>query len=1007
MKRPILMLLVGGLLLLSPSRCSGVFFELFRTPTGHANDLPSYDPDGSDLTNMMQTAAGIWADVIKDSHDIRIFYRWEDFTTDEDPANDNSSGQMIGSTVKTDGSGRIIEATIRMNKNRTFWVDPSPLDHSEFDVGATLYRDLTPDRQLGWYAGNIPDPLEVGYGGPRKPETVDNQGFPDVNNTKLADADRDLLTLALHELGHALGVNVQVSLGLSEVSDGDYDIDTDLVAGLDFDVSSESTTNGHLNPSSVASSPILMYGGSLASFSFRRLPSATDVIAMGTVNDWTSIDLHRQDWLAQHGFWDPGEGESQGWIGNHTPDEEDDAFVRNGGTVDVIASGGHVENLTVAEHSTVDVNANSLIVDDQTSVEFGSLIQIEGGTLQTQFIFLGGRIEGYGSLQIGGNGANLGSGGTVTATDNKTLTIAPAFDLHVAGDLKATTGSLKLAAPSTSLNGLLEVHGGRIADVGLLTVDSFGVVLLDGSGPGTASIKTAGIETIEIQGELTARGEAEVDSRLKTVGGAEMHVESGGFLTLRDVTDLDGGMIQVDEFALVILEGLTTFSAGQIDVADNSSMLVKAPFEYAGGTITGDADIRHEGNVLVSDDTVIEANIFDMDGAPDTPDHFFTVTAHANLTLNVSKIESTDFVDGYDGTFTVRGRATMNTASPWRLDGELVLQSVGLGVAEMAGSKQFVDGTVTVDGNAAILSDVSFNTSASVQLPSTDDELDLRGETTYAGGNYLGMGTIRQTGDAFVTQDTLVFVDRFDLDGTFHNSTTTINDGVKFSLLADHLDGPPGFVDQFDGVLNIAGELFVANQPNEWTMDGHLHFDDGVVSGAHVIVTGTVVGNGIFAPILSNQGLLAPGDSPGSLTMQSDLIHEPGGTVRLEIAGLEDFQFDQIIVQEDLELLGGFLEIVFIDKFAPLQGQSFSLITVGGNASGDFDSINILNLADGFEFSTKLVDVGGLTAYQLTALSDGQFVPEPPGPVLIVSCILASLLFRPSRFSFGVASRYV
>ena len=96
----------------------------------------------------------------------------------------------------------------------------------------------------------------------------------------------------------------------------------------------------------------------------RRLPSATDVLAIATSPSpgWTDIDLPRQDFLGGADW-----NTAFNWEGNQVPGIFDDAFVRTGGSV-TMSDNGAVDNLLVGDGSDVRTNGFNLIVVDKTTV---------------------------------------------------------------------------------------------------------------------------------------------------------------------------------------------------------------------------------------------------------------------------------------------------------------------------------------------------------------------------------------------------------------------------------------------------------------------------------------------------------------------------------------------------------------------------------------------------------------------------------------------------------------
>jgi hypothetical protein len=88
--------------------------------------------------------------------------------------------------------------------------------------------------------------------------------------------------------------------------------------------------------------------------------------------------------------------------------------------------------------------------------------------------------------------------------------------------------------------------------------------------------------------------------------------------------------------------------------------------------------------------------------------------------------------------------------------------------------------------------------------------------------------------------------------------------------------------------------------------------------------------------------------------------------------------------------LDGTLLLEFIDGFAPRQGDEFKFLDVGGALGGAFASVEVRNLAAGFQFDLR-PDAGGLT---MVALNDGVFVPEPATLAMLCAGMLATLLRR-------------
>ena len=126
----------------------------------------------------------------------------------------------------------------------------------------------------------------------------------------------------------------------------------------------------------------------------------------------------------------------------------------------------------------------------------------------------------------------------------------------------------------------------------------------------------------------------------------------------------------------------------------------------------------------------------------------------------------------------------------------------------------------------------------------------------------------------------------------------------------------------------------------------------------------TLQGSGALDANLDNQGTLAPGNSPGTISV---VDFTNSGTLQIELAGTADTEFDRIVVTGSADL-GGSLEVTLLDGFLPESGDRFQFIEGdSSNWSGDFASFTGLELAGGLELIPVLTDSG----YELLALSTG------------------------------------
>jgi hypothetical protein len=116
---------------------------------------PSFDPDGSKLKAVFQAAEAIWEDILEGGGTQVVDYSW---------GPNDAFGTTIQPTIFS-------VADITMSDADIWYIDPTSLDHSEYDFGGTgaspefygqsLYRDLNAENQDRWFDGIPPGLLEV------------------------------------------------------------------------------------------------------------------------------------------------------------------------------------------------------------------------------------------------------------------------------------------------------------------------------------------------------------------------------------------------------------------------------------------------------------------------------------------------------------------------------------------------------------------------------------------------------------------------------------------------------------------------------------------------------------------------------------------------------------------------------------------------------------------------------------------------------------------------------
>ena len=141
------------------------------------------------------------------------------------------------------------------------------------------------------------------------------------------------------------------------------------------------------------------------------------------------------------------------------------------------------------------------------------------------------------------------------------------------------------------------------------------------------------------------------------------------------------------------------------------------------------------------------------------------------------------------------------------------------------------------------------------------------------------------------------------------------------------------------GTLTLTGQnTYLGNT----TVNGGLLRVDGSIASLQTFVTpgGTLGGRGVIGGNLYNNGNVAPGDSPGTLTVKGNYFQTKGGTLTIEIAGTKAGQFDVLAVQGAANIDGN-LRLVQVGKAPRLKvGQRIDFLVANGGVNGTFSSVS-------------------------------------------------------------------
>lgn len=401
------------------------------------DNTPSWDPTGSRLMSIAQAAANIWQWHILDDRSIHFDISWDNLD------DENRLAKYVPSYVPLD-SIDLVFSTERDGVPVNWFIDETPLVNEEFGaLEVTLARDLNAQHIDEAFAGPVPGLMEVG---------VSSRAL----SGSAAFGNIDLLSIMMHEMGHALGMNYSFN-------DDDYDFDPADIGGL------------HVGAVEAEGYELVLrtalMNDSIATSGFRTFPSATDILATHDQGDYTHFNLRRIELLGSHSDnWN----DTLNWIGGAVPSWYSDVSVRNGGSVRLESGLAEMRSLLVDENTTLlTANSSSLRVIHQLRVgnagngtagtmHIGSLVGspkldvesllLEKGTLN---------LASQAASMVVRHKAQIGFGGTLMGAG----TVEAMAELNNDGEISAGTFMLfgfggDLVLRAIGANGKLDLDGG-------------------------------------------------------------------------------------------------------------------------------------------------------------------------------------------------------------------------------------------------------------------------------------------------------------------------------------------------------------------------------------------------------------------------------------------------------------------------------------------------------------------------------------------------------------------
>ena len=212
--------------------------------------------------------------------------------------------------------------------------------------------------------------------------------------------------------------------------------------------------------------------------------------------------------------------------------------------------------------------------------------------------------------------------------------------------------------------------------------------------------------------------------------------------------------------------------------------------------------------------------------------------------------------------------------------------------------------------------------------------------------------------------------------------------GANLTVGSNNLSVTFSGVIQGEGITKIGTGTLTLSGANTYTGDTNINGGvlrvDGSIASTNTFIHhgGTLSGTGRVGGDVTNEGIVAPGDSPGTLHVGGNYSQGRGGVLDIEIASL--FSFDQLMVS-GAATLGGTLDVT-LEGYTGHAGDIFTILTSSG-LSGNFLTIDLPTLSNGLFFTESVTsnDV-------LLTVNGPTGVPDQGSTLLLMAGALAALL---------------
>lgn len=512
--------------------------------------------------------------------------------------------------------------------------------------------------------------------------------------------------------------------------------------------------------------------------------------------------------------------------------------------------------------------------------------------------------------------------------------------LYLAGTL-ATTGDVDTSKNIVTLggsfldiaNGTQMTASGTVTGIGALIKDGEGTLQIDGVASHTGGT-FVNDGTLVLTGNNTYTGGNTINGGTLQVGadanlgastngidlaGGALHT-TDSFATARDISLNGSGTIETDDETTLVATGNVAGASGLVKEG-MGTLDLSGVASHGGGTTVNDGTLILRGNNTYTGGTTINGGSLQVSSDANLGDASGNLAINGgDLTVTQSMTTSRDVVIGSNGaSINTLDGVTLNQKGDMSGTGGLV--KLGGGTLVVSGNNSFTGGTLIDGGVIRIDSGSSLGT----------------GKILLQGGTLQTVATLGTGQQVVISGNSGVNVDA---------GTTTVLSGNLVAAAGDSC-----FVKSGKGRLSLTGSANLGS--GTCVQEGQLSANGELTSAfVQVDAIATLRGTGHIAGPVNVDGRLAPGNSPGTLTVAGTVTMNEGSTLQVDIDGLGTGNgagnYSRLLVTGAgnsfvadgtlAPLLRGITGDA-TNTYTPAMGSSYRIVTADGGIVGRFAAI--------------------------------------------------------------------